>query len=141
MTDNTKNNILLAEFSGLTVYTGNIQDRDFEKEMKKHDLCYIHADDTIIFNRGNKAGNKYNPYFNSNQADIILEKVISENVGCVFVIGTPKEKRDRWTFSLGTEIDKRENQHFISSELVGFGSNIKSAKYDFLLKYAKKAKK
>ncbi len=129
-------NILLAEYSGMKVFTGSTKDKDFDQKIKECDLCQT-DEDTIVFSKGNKSGSKYNPFYNSNQADFILDKIASEQKGCIFLIKTPSVKNERFSFSLGCEIDRKENQHFVSTDVIGFGSSIKTAKYDFMVKYAK----
>jgi len=139
MTENDKNNILLAEFAGYKVFTGTTKDKDFDQKILKSDLCF-YEDGEIKFTKGNMAGNKWNPFFKGHQAENIVEKILMQNRNSVLLITPPIGKKGNWVFGLGTEVDRKDNQHFINMELFGAGNRFNKARYEFMLRYVKKTK-
>lgn len=133
-----QDNITLAEFIGLKVFTGELNKKDFKQQMDGCDLCLIHADNTIIFNNGEKAGTKFNPFHNQKQADIIMEKIISENKGCIILTTTPKEKDGNWLIGLGSLVNRKDKQFYVELDWMVEGKTHKVVKYNFMLQYAKK---
>lgn len=140
MTEHDKNNIMLAEYVGYKTVTISSKDKDFDEQMKKSDLVWI-GNDEIKFTKGEKAGNKWSPFFKCFQAEMIIDKIISENKGCVLLITSPVEKNDNWSFSIGDLLDKKENQYFVTTEVCGVGNKYNKARYDFMLKYVSKRMK